>query len=110
MTRLTFGVSASSFIANMCMKQNATDLSLEYPLAAKAVDDPFYVDDGLTGADSIDQAIKLHHQLQGLFDKGRFLLRKWNSSESEVLQHIKPKSENRSLFTQSQILTSMQRR
>ena len=34
MTRITFGVSASSFIANMCVKQNASDYALEYPLAA----------------------------------------------------------------------------
>ncbi len=90
MTRLTFGVSASSFIVNMCVKQNALDLLMDFPLAAKAVDDSFYVDDGLTGADSIDQAVKLHHELQSLFTKGGFLLRKWNSNESEVLQHIDP--------------------
>ncbi len=30
MTRVTFGVSASSFVANMCVKQNAIDLESEY--------------------------------------------------------------------------------
>ena len=49
MTRVTFGVSASSFIANMCIKQNAQDHALAFPLAAKAVEDSFYVDNGLTG-------------------------------------------------------------
>ena len=48
MTRVTFGVSASSFIANMCVKQNALDHASAYPLAAEAVGDSFYVDDGLT--------------------------------------------------------------
>ena len=95
MTRLTFGVSASSFIANMCVKQNSLDFAVDFPLAAKAVDDSFYVDDGLTGADSIDQAIELYHQLQGLFDKGGFLLRKWHSNEPEVLQHIDPELRER---------------
>lgn len=51
MIRVTFGVCASSFIANMCVKQNALDHSLQYPLAAKAVDNAFYVNDGVTGAD-----------------------------------------------------------
>ena len=46
MTRVTFGVSASSFIANMCVKQNAVDYASLYPLATKAV-----------GADSIKGAI-----------------------------------------------------
>ena len=35
MTRLTFGVSASSFAANMAMKQNALNHQDEYPKAVK---------------------------------------------------------------------------
>ena len=50
MTRLTFGVSASSFAANMLVNQNALDHAHEYPLAVKAVEESFYVDDALTGA------------------------------------------------------------
>ena len=90
MTRVTFGVSASSFVANMCVKQNAVNHASRYPLAKKVVDESFYVDDGLTGADSVDEAVELHNQLQSLFSEGGFLLRKWNSSDPIVLQHIKP--------------------
>lgn len=85
MTRVTFGVSASSFAANMSVKQNALDFEMEYPQAAEAVKTSFYVDDGLTGADSVDQAIQLQGQLQESFKKGGFLLRKWNSSDPTVL-------------------------
>ena len=90
MTRVTFGVSASSFAANMSVKQNALNFTLQYPLAAKIVEDSFYVDDTLTGADSIKEAVERQTQLQGLFSQAGFLLRKWNSSESSVLQHIPP--------------------
>ena len=88
MTRVTFGVSSSSFIANMCIKQNAIDLAHEFPLAANAVEESFYVDDGLTGADDIQTAIQLQKQLQDLFSRGGFLLHKWNSNEPIVLQHV----------------------
>ena len=88
MTRVTFGVSASSFAANMAVKQNANDFATEFPSAAKVVDKSFYVDDCLTGADSITEAIALQAELHSLFSKGEFLLRKWNSSESQVLEHI----------------------
>ena len=102
MTRLTFGVSSSSFIANMCVKQNASNHSLDFTLATKAVEDSFYVDDGLTGANSFEEAIELHHQLQNLFAKGGFLLRKWNSSELKVLEHIAPElREQNSIHTLS---------
>ena len=60
MTRVTFGVAASSFAANMSVKQNAHDYAAEYPLAAQAVEKS-YVDNGLTGADSIEEAIELHN-------------------------------------------------
>ena len=90
MTRVTFGVSASSFAANMAVKQNAKDYAMEYPLAAKSVQTSFYVDDGLTGANTVQEAIKLQQQLQDLFSKGGFLLRKWNSSNPLAIHHLPP--------------------
>ena len=72
-----------------------TELALEFPLAFDAVIKLFYVDDTLTGADSIEQAIELRKQLQYLFSRGGFLLRNgtpvnqkcWNMSLliSEIL-------------------------
>ena len=89
MTRVTFGVSAA---ANniMCVKRNATDYAQEYPLAAKAVKESFYVDDALTGANSQEKAMQLQRELQELFSHGGFLLRKWNSNDSVVLSHVPP--------------------
>lgn len=88
MKRLTFGVSASSFAANMAIRQNALDHEKSHPQAAQAVLDEFYVDDGLTGEDSIEKGITLQTQLQELFGFGGFALRKWRSNESAVLAHI----------------------
>ena len=88
MTRPTLGVSASCFAANMAIKQIGINYAEDYPLASKAVHQNFYVDDGLTGADSISEAIVLQTQLQELFAKAEFLLRKWNTSILEVLEHI----------------------
>ena len=88
MTRVTFGVSASCFAANMAVRQNARDLAHEYPLAAETVERSFYVDDCLSGADDIKTVITLQRQLQDLFSSGGFLLRKWNSSEASILRDI----------------------
>ena len=78
MTHLTFGVAASSYAANMCVKQNAQDFFHQFPMAAKAVDSSSYV----------DEAITLQQQLQELFKHAGFTLRKWNFSNPSVLQHI----------------------
>ena len=101
MSRVTFGVSALSFVANMCVKQNALDFSLEYPQAASAVEKSFYVDDGLMGAYSVKESIQLQKHLQELFAHGGFLLlRKWNSSDATVLQQISPElRDSQSLYT-----------
>lgn len=48
MTRVTFGVAASSFAANMSVQKNAQVLAQKYPLASRAAQESFYVDDGLT--------------------------------------------------------------
>ena len=90
MTRLTFGVSASSFAANMAMRQNAVNYSHKHPKASQAVFQSFYVDDGLTGANSIEEAIQLREDLQDLFKLGGFQLRKWKSNEHDVLATIPP--------------------
>ena len=56
MTRLMFGVSASSYAANMVVRQNAMDFGII--VTAQKVYEAFYVNDGLTGADSILEASK----------------------------------------------------
>ena len=79
-TRVTFGVSTSSFAANMAVKRNSLDLASKYPLhSCTSHQCSFYVDYGLAGADSVQEAINLQTQLQSLFSKGGFLLRKWNA-------------------------------
>ena len=79
MTCVTFGVSASSFTANISVEQNAIDYSIEYPIAAEVVKKEFYV--GLTGATKSKSALTLQQQLTELFSHGGFVLRKWNSNE-----------------------------
>ena len=74
MMRLKFGVSASSFAANMALKHNAILDEQSHPQAASAIHNSFYVDDGFTGARSIPEAIKLQKELQEMLRRGAFLL------------------------------------
>ena len=88
MTRLTFVVSASPFAVISAMRQNAMDHRRKYPLSAQAIINNFYLDDSLDGANSADEAIKLRAEMQELFERGGFVLRKWKSSEPAVLAQI----------------------
>ena len=53
------------------VKQNAVDLAFEGLMAARAVDESLYVDDG---ADFVQEATQLQVQLQNLFSRAGFLL------------------------------------
>ena len=88
MTRAAFGVAALCFAANMAVKQNAIEHKQQFILEAQAMKDSFYVDDGLTGADSVELAIRTREELQELFQKGCFIFRKWNSSSPVVLKSV----------------------
>ncbi len=76
------------------------DLAMKYPLAYKAVIESFYVDDGLTGADTIEEAEKLRKELQDLFDRAGLLLRKWNSNDPRVLQNLPAELQDSQLLHQ----------
>ena len=73
----------------MAVKQNAQDYSHKYPAAA--IQRCFYVDDGLTGADSVEEAIDLKQQLQDLFAQGCF---NWRSGIQAVQLCFNPFLQN----------------
>ena len=70
--------------------RSISELSTQYPNAAKQVETSFYVNDYLGGADSRDEAVKLQEEMHSLFNRGGFLLRKWNCSDPSVLKGISP--------------------
>lgn len=88
MTRVTFGVSSSPFLATRALQQVASDSSEQFPEAASAIRSAFYVDDCITGASTIKQAMNLQTQLQELLSSHDLILRKWRSSSQEVLANI----------------------
>ena len=51
----------------MAVRQNAIDNKQEFPQAAQAALESFYVDDRLVGANSVREALHLRSQLQELF-------------------------------------------
>ena len=88
MTRLTFGVTCSPFLATQVLRRIAKDHCEEFPNAAEAVLISFYVDDYLSGADSEEEAAQCASELCSLLRKGQMTLRKWRSDSPAVLQAI----------------------
>ncbi|GFY36891.1 integrase catalytic domain-containing protein [Trichonephila clavipes] len=83
---VTYGTSCAPFLAIRTLKQLCEDEKHRFP--AKLAKDHFYVDDLLAGADSLDSAKKVVHELQNLISAGVFQLRKWSCTHPEVLSDL----------------------
>ena len=86
MTRVTYGIRSSSYHSIRSLRSVADGDSL----VDEVILSDSYVDDFLTGAESIDEAKKLRKELQEKLLGGGFPLRKWSSSSVEVLKDLPP--------------------
>ncbi|XP_046399989.1 uncharacterized protein LOC124166503 [Ischnura elegans] len=88
LTTVTYGTAAAPFLAVKCLQELAMRERENYPEAAEVLTRDFYVDNGLTGSDTPESAIKLQRELQELLELGGFQLRKWCSNDRKVLEAI----------------------
>lgn len=85
---VTYGTACAQFLAIRTLHQLANDGSATHPLAAKIMLEDFYVDDLMSGAYKIDDAIEIQQQLRDLSQTGGFNLRKWACNHDALLQSI----------------------
>lgn len=87
---VTYGVSSAPFLACRTIKQLADDEGFQFPLAKTILSANIYVDDVVTGCDSLEDALEAKSQLIQLFSLGHFQLRKWASNEPALLSDLTP--------------------
>lgn len=85
---VTYGVSASPFQAIRVLHQLELDHIQEAPHATKVLSSQTYVDDIITGADTISKILRIQQDVIHLLAKGGFQLKKWTSNCSEILEAI----------------------
>lgn len=85
---VTYGVASSPFLACRSLQQLAEDEGESYPIAKQIILSDVYVDDVVTGCDSVEKAQTAKSQLIALFNQGGFKLRKWVSNEYELLSDL----------------------
>ncbi len=81
MTRLTFGVKPSPFLATLVLLHLANRFQTSHPLAVSCVRSHFYVDDLLTGADNLQDAVDKREQICSLLSEAKMLIRKWRTND-----------------------------
>lgn len=80
---VTYGTTAASFLAIRCLEQLARECERENPRIAKMIREDFYVDDLLSGGETIEEITSTAREISNVLASGGFKLRKWNSNNSK---------------------------
>ena len=86
--RHVFGAKSSPSCANYALKRVGLDNEKEYPIAAKAIQNNFYMDDFIKSVQTPEEAIEVFNQLQPLLSQHGFELKKWISNNDAVTEAI----------------------
>lgn len=86
---VTYGTAAASYLAVRCLYQLALNIRESNPKIAKIIERDFYVDDLLTGSDSINEAAQICKEVSEVLNTGCFELRKFYSNNPDALKYVK---------------------
>ena len=86
--RHVFGAKSSPTCANYALKRVAIDNQDEFPIAAKTIQNNFYMDDFIKSVETTEEAIKGFKQLQPLLSKHGFELKNWITNSDAVTTAI----------------------
>ncbi|XP_049300118.1 uncharacterized protein LOC125772715 [Anopheles funestus] len=85
---VTYGTASAPFLATRTLQQIAHDHKNEYPKAVDPVLHDFYVDDLVTGATDVAEAIDIRNQVSAMLESAGFPLKKWASNIPEALEGV----------------------
>lgn len=91
---VTYGTASAAYQAMAALRQVAEDNKEKHTLAAERIPQNFYVDDLLSGADSIDDAKNLRSEITHVLESGGFVLRKWSSNEPQLVKNRADQDES----------------
>ena len=79
-TRSVFSLTQSPFILEGTLKKHFDNYRKNFKKLIKIIENDMYVDDLLTGGNSLEKVKEIKQNSVQLFKKGGFNLRKWNST------------------------------
>ncbi|GFU51160.1 uncharacterized protein TNCV_966511 [Trichonephila clavipes] len=90
---VTYGLASASFLATRCIKQIALD-DKDNPNLFRVLQEDIYMDDLLSGADTLNNAISICKDIAHVLRTRGFHLRKWNSNSTEFLAQFSEHSSH----------------
>ncbi|XP_045495566.1 uncharacterized protein LOC123694234 isoform X2 [Colias croceus] len=88
--RVTFGTASAPFLAIRTLHQVANDEGRNYDIESQIIKEDFFVDDLISGRDTVDEAVDSANKITQILNNGGFLIKKWSSNSESFLQQLKP--------------------
>ncbi|XP_041968368.1 uncharacterized protein LOC121725422 isoform X4 [Aricia agestis] len=87
---VTYGTASAPYLATKCLVSLA-DLAQDSSTGARdAIRHDFWVDDFISGSNSISQTVQLCNEVKSILATAKFNLRKFKSNHKEILEQIAP--------------------
>ncbi|UYV63214.1 hypothetical protein LAZ67_2003462 [Cordylochernes scorpioides] len=85
---VTYGLACAPYLAIRTLHQIDHEVQVSNPRISKIIREDFYVDDLLTGCPTVEDAKGLMQQLIAVLGSGGFVLRKWVSNETSIIEDL----------------------
>jgi len=95
---VVYGTASAPFLATRCLLQLSIDHQESHPQASEVIRRDFYVDDLLSGANSVQESVDICQQVSSILHSSGFELRKWKSNSLDVLEQIDLSSDSNDKF------------
>jgi len=91
---ITYGTTPASFMATQCLVTLAEEIQKENPKVAEVINRDFYMDDLMTGCDTVEECMQLQGQITGILQSAKLPLRKWCSNSHLIIENISGKQKD----------------
>lgn len=89
-----FGIKSSSFILAYCLTRLMDINQKEFPSTVRRLRQALYVDDVATSLPTSQEAMMFYREAKTIFGQGSFVLRKWLSNDSDLMEQFKQARES----------------
>ncbi|GJQ87162.1 hypothetical protein Trydic_g8746 [Trypoxylus dichotomus] len=86
---VTYGTASAPYLAVKCLRQIAKEIRNSYPSISKIIANDFYVDDLLTGTDSLTELVEVQRQVTEILARYGFELRKWFCNDTNIINDVR---------------------
>ncbi|XP_060810234.1 uncharacterized protein LOC132904323 [Amyelois transitella] len=85
---VTFGTASAPYLAIKTFMKIAEEEGAMYPEVSRIIREDTYVDNIMSGMDTVDQAIQVSKDLIKVLQRGGFKLQKWASNNADFLKSL----------------------